>query len=102
MARMQSHALEEASALEVYRCKTCQKWHLGNPIVVRRRFPVVDRELFHREIFHLELGGRATACMWDESYRPLQARAYHIRKRVRSAQRLAARFNKADWPWSSA
>jgi hypothetical protein len=59
--------------------------------VVRHRFPVVDRELFH-----LELGGRATACMWDESYRPLRERSYHIRKRVRSAQRLAVTFDKAE------
>lgn len=89
LARMESHALEDETVLKVYRCVTCQKWHLGNPVMVTKRlFPDVDRELFH-----LELGGRATACMWDESYRPEAGRAYQVRKRVRSALKLAAKID---------
>jgi hypothetical protein len=81
---MESHALEDCATLRVYRCVTGRKWHLGNPIAMRRLFSIVDRELFN-----LELGGRATACMCDESYRDTWGRSYQIRKRVRSAKRIA-------------
>lgn len=86
-ARMQSHLFEDRTFLEVYCCATCHKWHLGRRYDPRRRFPIVDRELFH-----LEIGGRATACMWDESYRDESGRMREVRRRVVSAQRVASRW----------
>jgi hypothetical protein len=85
---MESHFYEDGNHLDIHRCGDCQKWHRGKPrtAIAKRKFPVVDRELFH-----LEIGGRATACMWDETYRDERGRAREVRKRVRTAIKLTAR-----------
>jgi len=79
---MESHALEGSPNMRSYVCATCGLWHLGNPIRVRRKYPIVDREALT-----LELGERAVACIWDETYRSDWSRAYQVRKKARSAQR---------------
>jgi hypothetical protein len=76
--------------MHAYECQTCGKWHLGNPLSVRRNYPVDNKEQLV-----LELGERAVACLWDESYRDAAGRAYQVRKKVRSAQSRTAKQQTA-------
>jgi hypothetical protein len=80
LERVESHFLEGSTNMRAYSCETCGLWHLGNPIRIRRKYPIV-----HRETLVLELGDRAAACLWDETYRDDRGRAYHVRKTARSA-----------------